>query len=298
MRFSLCTILALCFLSADCQQNRKAESTNIQTKRHPSTTVLPTLTVHQKELLALYEHAIAQLNVRNVRDCNDLFDNITARINDAQTAALNLYGQPVSSSEERAYGYELFEGVKEQYHIIDQDPRRTQLMEILNRLIVFRERKDIKYTIHLIDHTMVNAFSVAGGHIHITTGLLNKLESTEELVFVIGHEIAHVDKKHCLRKIQILKTADKAFGKIGTVVGNIQLILAAPFGQADEYEADRTGTNFMYQAGYDVNKASDFFDRIEEDSAQNTAERFRRTHPYSANRKKCLEEYISTEFKK
>lgn len=47
----------------------------------------------------------------------------------------------------------------------------------------------------------INAFAVPGGNIFIYSGLLKKLESPEELVALIGHEVTHVTDRHSLKSI-------------------------------------------------------------------------------------------------
>jgi predicted Zn-dependent protease len=250
---------------------------------------IPTLTADQLKLLSQYEKVLQALPEPA---CNDMFDKVTEGANLAQTFALDMFGSSISSKEEMEIGKELFSSISKDFKIIDQDPRRQDLVTMFHKMLAFRSRKDIDFNIHLIESPTINAFSIAGGHVHITTGLLEDVQSKDELAFIIGHEIAHIDKKHCIRKIQILKTADSHFGNLGVIAANLQLILTAPFGQADEYESDRFGAVLAHKAGFDASKGNDFFIRLKKQEKKNLMERLTRTHPYSQLREDCLNQFI------
>jgi predicted Zn-dependent protease len=48
----------------------------------------------------------------------------------------------------------------------------------------------------------VNAFALLGGQVFVTRGMLGFVESEAELAAVLGHEIAHVDLRHCVERYQ------------------------------------------------------------------------------------------------
>ena len=56
-----------------------------------------------------------------------------------------------------------------------------------------------QYKFQVIDDIMPNALALAGGHIMVTSGLLNSIESDIELEAVLAHEIAHVERRHVLK---------------------------------------------------------------------------------------------------
>src|SRR5438874_576745 len=63
-------------------------------------------------------------------------------------------------------------------------------------IVDLRDRKDIAVTITVLDSKEVNAFSHLGGYIYVTRGLFNLAATEEEFRFVVGHELAHVDRRH------------------------------------------------------------------------------------------------------
>jgi beta-barrel assembly-enhancing protease len=254
----------------------------------------PQLSTEQTQLLDIYSKGISKLNTEN---CDDWVDIVGAGVNTAQSLAIEFFGKSISENQEMSYGKDMFKKISSDFRVVDYGERLTMLQTILNRLTPFRERKKISYQIHVIDNAMVNAFSIVGGHIHITTGLLNDVQSEDELAFIVGHEIAHVDKKHCVRKIQMLESANEQFGDIGVIAANIQLFLSAPFGQTDEYEADHYGAYMTHKAGYKVEKGLDFFKRMKKNENPKLIEKLIRSHPYSEERENCLKTYIENELK-
>ena len=169
--------------------------------------------------------------------------------------------------------------------------------EILNNLVKFAGRKNVSYKLNILKTDDINAFATLGGYLYITTGLINFVDSYDELAFIIGHEIAHEDKLHTQRKITKLTlsanlmnmTKMQGFNEIATKINST---LSAPFDQIDEYESDRYGFEMAQKAGYDVNKFADFFKKLEKYEKQGLLEKLTRTHPFSEHRKNCLEQLI------
>ena len=54
-------------------------------------------------------------------------------------------------------------------------------------------------TVVIMKNDMINAFAFPGGRIVIMSGLLNKMGSENELIFILGHEIGHMKNRDHLR---------------------------------------------------------------------------------------------------
>src|ERR1035437_3013046 len=64
------------------------------------------------------------------------------------------------------------------------------------------ERPDLPWHFAVLNNNGINAFAAPGGYIFITSGLMGRMRSEAELAGVLGHEIAHVLRKHHLKAIQ------------------------------------------------------------------------------------------------
>jgi beta-barrel assembly-enhancing protease len=62
-------------------------------------------------------------------------------------------------------------------------------------------KSDIQLTLHVLPAPEINAFALPGGHIFIYSGLLTKINKSEELVALLGHEITHVTERHALKSM-------------------------------------------------------------------------------------------------
>lgn len=54
------------------------------------------------------------------------------------------------------------------------------------------------YDVWLVCEEEYNAYAGFGGNVYVTSGLLDQVESENELVMIIGHELGHVADQHVL----------------------------------------------------------------------------------------------------
>jgi Zn-dependent protease with chaperone function len=79
--------------------------------------------------------------------------------------------------------------------------------------------KGYRYRFQVVDADDVNAFAVPTGYIFITRGLLDALESEDELAAILAHEIAHVESRHSYRMWRNSQTTAGWMGVIAAVAG-------------------------------------------------------------------------------
>ena len=85
-----------------------------------------------------------------------------------------------------------------------KDPKAKALLDKLNDMAAAlgkaSARPLIKYDVKVLEDPDVNAFTLPGGHIYISRGLLDLASSDDEIAAVIGHEIGHNARMHVLRE--------------------------------------------------------------------------------------------------
>ena len=109
--------------------------------------------------------------------------------------------------------------------------------------------RKLPYKFHYIpDPIFINAFALPGGHVYVGAGLLELMDSEDELAAVLGHEIEHIDHYHCAERVQ----REQALRKIplGGLVALPVEVFEAGYSKDQELEADREGTRLAVEAGY------------------------------------------------
>jgi len=143
--------------------------------------------------------------------------------------------------------------------VIETDPLLNQWVQsISNKLWVETARKDVPYSIKIINEGDINAFSTLGGYVYVNEGLLDFVQSDDELAGVIGHETGHIERRHVVTmqtKSQILSLllgVASLFSPFIYNFGNLmQAGALAKMERGNEIQADRYGLLLMSRAGYD-----------------------------------------------
>lgn len=153
-------------------------------------------------------------------------------------------------------------------------------------------KDDFPWRVRIVkDDNTLNAFCTPGGYIYVYTGIIKYLDNETQLAGVMGHEIAHADRRHGAN--QMLKIYGvQALIDIFTSGSTQQLaniaaqLLALKFSRSDETEADDYSVRYLYGTEYDPQGAKYFFQKI---GTQGTPE-FLSTHPNPENRVSNIEE--------
>ena len=126
-------------------------------------------------------------------------------------------------------------------------------------------RKDVPYSVKVLDVPDINAFSTLGGFIYVNEGLLDFAQSDDELAGVIGHETGHIERRHVLQNnnkaqiLGILLSVGSMFTPFLYRFGQIiQAGVMAKIEREDEYQADKYGLMLMTRAGDDPNAMVSF----------------------------------------
>jgi len=155
-----------------------------------------------------------------------------------------------------------------------------------------------KPTIKVYMVSEVNAFAMADGTVRVYSGLMDKM-TDDEVRYVIGHEIGHVNLGHSKKALQTAYTtsaARKAGAATGGVAGKLsdsalgdlaEKLVHAQYSQAHENEADMYALNFMKTNKYDPKAAVSALRKLEK-MYGNESSVFS-SHPAPGNRAAALE---------
>ena len=163
----------------------------------------------------------------------------------------------------------------------------------VDNLSKFRARPDINYQFKIIDTNDINAFSLPGGFTYVNFGLLNYVNSDDELAGVLGHEMGHTERRHqttLQAKAQVLNLIlgvasifNPFIYRFGNLIGGAAL---EKMSRVDELQADQYGLLLMSRAGYDPNAMVSFQYRLGKEfgDSANGIEKYFESHPESGAR--------------
>lgn len=86
--------------------------------------------------------------------------------------------------------------------------------------------------LHVQQSPQINAFALPGGNIFVYTGIIDKMDSPEQLAALLAHEVTHVEKRHSMRSV-CRSMASGLF--IAAVFGDAGGVSGAIISQADEF---------------------------------------------------------------
>ena len=179
----------------------------------------------------------------------------------------------ISEQEERELGERVSATVRTEFGVV-QDPAVTKYVSLLGNLLAKgSSRPGLKWEFIVLDTEGVNAFAAPGGIVHITKGALGLIKSEAELAGVLGHEIAHITKKHTVNAIQknkAIKMTTEEVGAKGSAyyskLANAAYdnIVERGFDRGDEDDADQEGLRLANKGGYNPAALGSFLGKLME----------------------------------
>ncbi len=171
----------------------------------------------------------------------------------------NAFASPDADAKEIKLGEQVSKQVEEQWERIVDPVRVARLSMILSRLLPFTERS-LPFEVRLIEEKKPNAFSLPGGIIYYTTGMLDFCRSDDEVAAVMAHELIHSDKGHVM--IQVARNQRLSLGALAVLIltrgqgaapilaSLAQVAIMNSYGRDLERDADTGGLNILLQTGY------------------------------------------------
>lgn len=154
--------------------------------------------------------------------------------------------------------------------------------------VYYKDR--FEWELHVIrNDAELNAFCAPGGYIFIYTGLLRYLRAEDQLAGVLGHEMAHADRRHSTDRLTqdygIEVLLELVLGKNqNTLVQIANSLRSLAYSRSQEKEADTYSVNYLCPTDYEADGAADFFELLLADGQSCEGGAFFSTHPCPENR--------------
>jgi predicted Zn-dependent protease len=215
--------------------------------------------------------------------------------------------QEVNASAQKQYAQMMAEAQKK--NALDRDAAQVaRVKAITSRLVpqtaVFRpDAQKWAWEVHVLTLNEVNAWCMPGGKMAMYSGLIEKLQATDdELAAVMGHEISHALREHSREAISRQMATQTAVGvagailgvgQLGTSLGNMvaDVTLNLPNSRTNEVEADRIGVELAARAGYNPNAAITLWEKMAKLSSGGQPPKWLSTHPSHEDRINDLKVY-------
>ncbi|WP_372658295.1 M48 family metallopeptidase [Hydrogenophaga sp.] len=189
----------------------------------------------------------------------------------------------------------------------DQHPQVRRLRSMAGRLIPHTlpwnsRARDWRWEVNLIQSDQINAFCMPGGKIAFYTGILDKLQlSDDESAMIMGHEMAHALREHArerLAKTQAtgiglsLLSSLFGLGELGNVAASLGTqLLTLQFSRSDESEADLVGLELAARAAYQPQASVSLWQKMAATSGSG-GPAFLSTHPSGPDRIRELQSNV------
>jgi predicted Zn-dependent protease len=187
--------------------------------------------------------------------------------------------------------------MESKYRFLNSGNYYTRVHRIGKRLIsAIDSPVGFNYQLYLVESDEVNAFT-AGGKIFVFTGILDAIESDDELASVLGHEIYHNELGHINKKLRrqvVLNQLMKS--KRGKYAGLAMVVFGGSFNQDEETLCDLHGVDLAIEAGYNACSAINFWKRISKTEKSNNLSKWLRSHPFGKQRINCIQHHLSVNY--
>jgi predicted Zn-dependent protease len=207
--------------------------------------------------------------------------------------AQNPFASEITVEREKEMCAQIHEQIRGQAKLVTDPVILDYVDELGESLVKAIEPTPFIFRFTVLDDPVLNAFTIGGGYVYITTGVIEQAGDVNELAGVIAHEIGHVEKRHIARQNegQGLSTLLTIAGLAAAIAAKQPEALIAAQGlnvslqlkhsREFESEADREGIAIMSKTGYDPEGMRRFFQRIlaENPSAGAGVPAYLFTHP-------------------
>lgn len=174
---------------------------------------------------------------------------------------------------------------------------RDRIQTLLDNVLGETELRDQKFQLHILDDDTKNALAFPGNTIAITTGLLEELNYENELVMILGHEVAHYQHNDHLRSMSRGLILTGLFGLLqASGAGNTSRLISGAselylgqYSRTQESRADEFGLSLLNRYYGHVNGAVSTFEHLRQAGEKwATLNGMLSTHPITDQRIKQL----------
>lgn len=198
----------------------------------------------------------------------------------------------MSPEEDIEIGRKYSKEIEKELGRIEDEDLQDYIQQIGTKVARFSHSRYFEYHFTAVDDDQINAFALPGGYVFITRGLLEELDSENQLAGILAHEVVHIAARDTAAAISrqigmnALLMATASSDAPGSVMRAAQItsqLLSLSYSRADERTADLGGLEYMVKAGYNPYGAAETMEIFQNQQKKRPVEFFS-THPSPVNR--------------
>ncbi len=210
-------------------------------------------------------------------------------------ASLNIF--PVAQDKQLGaqFDQEIRANPKE-YPILNNASARAYVQAMIDKLVQspeVRYRGQFAYKAEIInDDNTINAFCTPGGYIYVYTGLIKMLDNEAALAGVMGHEIAHAERRHSTsrmtKQLGVSVMMDMVLGQnpdrhVALAANAFAGLGLLKNSRSDELESDDYSFRYLRSTNWYPGAINFFFEKVR-GRGGSSIERLLSTHPLPQDR--------------
>jgi len=173
----------------------------------------------------------------------------------------------MTTEEERELGEKLARQLQQELEIIHDEVVQGYVEAVGDRVVKAASDFRFPYRFYLVREKQPNAFTIPGGHVFVTSGLIMMVDNEDELAGVIGHEISHSTLRHIAKALErgraislatlaailagaFISRDAKSASALTAGASAMAQSLMLQYSRENEFEADQRGTKIVVNAGY------------------------------------------------
>jgi predicted Zn-dependent protease len=204
----------------------------------------------------------------------------------------------VSKNTERQLGDLFWETIRDTETIIRNDSVNKCVDKLVTRLAEKNGIDRDKIKLHIVQKDEMNAFALPGNHLVVYSGLIDDCDNESQLAGVLGHEMAHIEKRHVMKKLVkefglSALVAMTTGGRNSHAVSEVlQMLSSSAYDRKLESEADFTSVDYMIKAEINPEPFADLMYKMATENTLPDAAYWISTHPESEERAKEILGYL------
>ena len=216
--------------------------------------------------------------------------------------------QEANTEREIDFGRSVSAKILGKYPILRNEQKVRYISQIGTGISAQLGRPELRYYFGILDTDEINAFAAPGGYIFVTKGALKLMRNEAQLAGVLAHELAHVDQKHIVRKLNLQGFDRSLTAGIAQVLGGASLsakialerlndlafkmLMEEGLSKEDEADADQKALEMLMSLGYDLQSYLDYLLSLKPYLEQGQTKVLSKTHPSIEFRYNNLREFI------